>query len=214
VKTYCGWAITLVVFVVSAAGDFVGDITDDVSSLDAESCLGLVGWLDFYHTVRRMLLCVACLQRCDSLWCLLAALRLFVMRLLATLHCLLCRDRKCQQVYRMVQGFALVCVWLWLLLFGVAAESCLGLVGWLDFYNVRRMMLCVACLQRCKSYYCLLTILRLIILSACNSAWLGLKRVPSGCREPRQDGFYMPHRVSCGCLLCLLHTASLDLRGC
>jgi hypothetical protein len=29
----------------------VGDITDDVSSLDAESCLGLVGWLDFYHKV-------------------------------------------------------------------------------------------------------------------------------------------------------------------
>ncbi|KAF6262822.1 hypothetical protein COO60DRAFT_1699115 [Scenedesmus sp. NREL 46B-D3] len=30
-------------------GDFVGDITDDVSSLDAESCLGLLGWLEFYH---------------------------------------------------------------------------------------------------------------------------------------------------------------------
>jgi hypothetical protein len=30
----------------------VGDVTDDVSALDAESCLGLVGWLDFYHKVR------------------------------------------------------------------------------------------------------------------------------------------------------------------
>jgi hypothetical protein len=37
---------------VISAGDFDGDITDDVSSLDAESCLGLVGWLDFYHKVR------------------------------------------------------------------------------------------------------------------------------------------------------------------
>uniref|UniRef100_A0A383V6X5 Cytochrome b5 heme-binding domain-containing protein n=1 Tax=Tetradesmus obliquus TaxID=3088 RepID=A0A383V6X5_TETOB len=30
-------------------GDFVGDITDDVSDLDPEACLGLLGWLDFYH---------------------------------------------------------------------------------------------------------------------------------------------------------------------
>ncbi|WIA40808.1 hypothetical protein OEZ86_004486 [Tetradesmus obliquus] len=30
-------------------GDFVGDVTDDVSELDPEACLGLVGWLDFYH---------------------------------------------------------------------------------------------------------------------------------------------------------------------
>eukprot|EP00878_Enallax_costatus_P016952 GHUV01017795.1.p1 GENE.GHUV01017795.1~~GHUV01017795.1.p1 ORF type:complete len:306 (+),score=81.49 GHUV01017795.1:228-1145(+) len=30
-------------------GDFVGDVTDDVSSLEPEACLGLVGWLEFYH---------------------------------------------------------------------------------------------------------------------------------------------------------------------
>lgn len=30
-------------------GDFVNDVTDDVSSLDAAGCHGLVGWLKFYH---------------------------------------------------------------------------------------------------------------------------------------------------------------------
>lgn len=35
----------------SAAGDFVGDVTDDVSGLDPEACLGLTGWRDFYHKV-------------------------------------------------------------------------------------------------------------------------------------------------------------------
>lgn len=33
-------------------GDFVNDVTDDVSSLDAEACHSLVGWLDFYHKVQ------------------------------------------------------------------------------------------------------------------------------------------------------------------
>eukprot|EP00775_Hariotina_reticulata_P009146 gene9146-9314_t len=30
-------------------GDFDNHVTDDVSSLDDEACLGLVNWLDFYH---------------------------------------------------------------------------------------------------------------------------------------------------------------------
>jgi hypothetical protein len=33
------------------SGDFEGDVTDDVSSLDEQGCNGLVGWLKFYHEV-------------------------------------------------------------------------------------------------------------------------------------------------------------------
>lgn len=33
------------------SGDFEGDVHDDVSELEAEACLGLVGWLDFYYKV-------------------------------------------------------------------------------------------------------------------------------------------------------------------
>lgn len=38
-----------------ASGEFAGDVTDDVSSLDPEACLGLVGWLDFYHEVQMII---------------------------------------------------------------------------------------------------------------------------------------------------------------